>query len=64
MMKKSIVLLLILSMLLSVFMFGCSQDEEPVDTPPVDDQEPVDEPEGPVKPTSPQGQLTIGNTTE
>ena len=65
MMKKSIVLLLILSMVLSAFLFGCSPKEKPVDKPDVVDKNPADdEPKAPTKPTSPQGQLTIGNTTE
>lgn len=64
MMKKSIVLLLILSVVLSAFLFGCSPKEKPVDTPDVVDKDPVDEPAAPTKPTSPRGELTIGNTTE
>lgn len=57
--KKSIVLLLVFTLLLSM-LAGCSTTEEPV-TP----EEPVvEEPVTGGKPTSPTGQLTIGNTTE
>lgn len=66
MMKKSIMLLLILSMVLSAFLVGCSPSEEPVDTPPVDGTEdPVEDPAdvaGP--PAEPMGEIIIGNTTE
>ncbi len=65
MMKKSIVLLLVLTMVLSV-LAGCAKKEEPpVATP--DPAPSVDTPAPDVadaKPTSPQGQITIGNTTE
>ncbi|MDR7870635.1 MAG: ABC transporter substrate-binding protein [Tissierellaceae bacterium] len=62
MMKKSIALLLVLSMF-AAFLVGCTPKEEPVDTPDVVDQEPVDEePAGP--PSEPTGQFIIGNNTE
>ncbi len=65
MMKKSIALLLVLVMVLSV-LAGCTKKEEtPVATP--DPAPSVDTPAPDVadaKPTSPQGQITIGNTTE
>lgn len=65
MMKKSIVLLLVLTMVLSV-LAGCAKKEEtPVVTP--DPAPSVDTPAPDVadaKPTSPQGQITIGNITE
>lgn len=67
MMKKSIMLLLILSMVLSVFLIGCSPSDEPVDTPPVDGTEdPVEDPgdDVPGPPSEPTGQLIIGNSTE
>ena len=65
MMKKSIVLLLVLTMVLSV-LAGCAKTEEP----PVATPDPAPGTETPApdvveaKPTSPQGQITIGNTTE
>ena len=67
MMKKSIVLLLILSMVLSAFLVGCSPSDEPVDTPPVDSgtEDPVEDPgdvAGP--PAEPMGEVIIGHTTE
>ena len=37
MMKKSILLLLVFSMVLSAFLMGCSPKEEPTDTPPTDE---------------------------
>lgn len=65
MMKKSIVLLLVLTMVLSV-LAGCTPKEEtPVVTP--DPAPSVDTPAPDVadaKPTSPQGQITIGSITE
>lgn len=66
MMKKSIALLLVLVMVLSV-LAGCAKKEDPpvVSTP--DPAPSVDTPAPDVadtKPTSPQGQITIGNTTE
>lgn len=67
MMKKSIVLLLILSMVLSAFLVGCSSSNEPVDTPPVEQpgsSDPVVEPEVSGPPAEPMGEIIIGNTTE
>lgn len=64
MMKKSILLLLVFSMVLSAFLMGCSPKEEPTDTPPTDEpgDEPGDEVTGP--PSEPMGQIIVGNTTE
>lgn len=62
--KKSLVILLALVMVLSVFLSACAPKEEPVATP---EPAPVDTPATPAepaKPTSPTGELTIGNTTE
>ena len=65
MMKKSIMLLLVLSMVLSAFLVGCSPKEESVDTPPVDNtEEPVDVDEVAGPPAEPMGQIIIGNNTE
>ena len=65
MMKKSIILLLILSMVLSAFLIGCSPKDEKVDTPPVVDQDPGDEEDDvPQPPSEPTGQVIIGNNTE
>lgn len=65
MMKKSIVLLLVLSLVLSAFLVGCKPKEEKVDTPqtdvvdtPGEDEDISDEP------VAPSGQIIIGNTTE
>ena len=59
MMKKSILLLLVFSMVLSAFLMGCSPKEEPTDTPPTDEpgDEPGDEVTGP--PSEPMGQIML-----
>jgi len=64
MMKKSIVLLLILTLVLSTFLVGCKPKEKDVVTPdpaPGTDT-PVDVVEEPAR--TPGGQITIGNNTE
>ena len=71
--KKTLVFLLVLSMVLSAFAFACGKktDEEPKDTgteteAPADDEnaeEPADD-ETAERPTEPSGQLIIGTTTE
>ncbi len=65
--KKSLIILLALTMVLSVVLSACAPKEEPAATPapapaetPATPAEPAEAP----KPTSPQGQLTVGNTTE
>lgn len=65
--KKSIIILLALTMVLSVVLAACAPKEEPAVTPapaPVETPVTPAEPAAPVKPTSPTGELTIGNTTE
>ena len=63
--KKSIIILLALTMALSVLMSACAPKNEPVATPePSPTPAPVDTPAEPTRPTSPSGQLTIGNGTE
>ena len=67
MMKKSVVLLLILTLVLSMGLAGCTPKDEPADTPDtdvVDDTETDDEEEVAGAPTEPTGQITIGNKTE
>ena len=71
--KKTLVFLLVLSMVLSAFAFACDKktDEEPAETgteteAPADDEnaeEPADD-ETAERPTEPSGQLIIGTTTE
>lgn len=73
--KKTLVFLLVLSMVLSAFAFACGKttDEEPeepgteTDAPADDenaeDEEPADD-ETAERPTEPSGQLIIGTTTE
>ena len=72
--KKTLVFLLVLSMVLSAFAFACGKktDEEPeepgteTETPAEDentDEEPSDD-ETAERPTEPSGQLIIGTTTE
>lgn len=72
--KKTLVFLLVLSMVLSAFAFACGKktDEEPeepgteTDAPAEDensDEEPSDD-ETAERPTEPSGQLIIGTTTE
>lgn len=72
--KKTLVFLLVLSMVLSAFAFACGKktDEEPeepgteTDAPAEDensDEEPADD-ETAERPTEPSGQLIIGTTTE
>ena len=71
--KKTLVFLLVLSMVLSAFAFACGKktDEEPAETgteteAPADDEnaeEPADD-ETAERPTEPSGQLIIGTTTE
>lgn len=63
-MKRSILMLLILSMVLSSFLVGCSSKQEPADTPPADVGEEPSGEETPQKPSEPMGQIIIGNTTE
>lgn len=76
--KKSIIVLLVLSLMVSAFLIGCtpSDDGEPVDpdTPTDNDtpegEEPdaedpdAEDPDAGAAPESPQGELSIGNTTE
>lgn len=67
MMKKSIIFLLVLTMVLSAFMAGCTPKEEPVDTPPTDVVDTPDDGEEDVvagPPAEPFGQIIIGDTTE
>ena len=67
MMKKSIVFLLVLTLVLSMGLAGCTPKEEPVDTPDtdiVDETETDDEDEVAGPPSEPTGQITIGNSTE
>ena len=66
MMKKSIIFLLILTLVLSAFLVGCKpKEEQPVDTPGTGDVTPIDDPADVSDvPTEPTGQITIGNTTE
>lgn len=71
--KKTLVFLLVLSMVLSAFAFACGKKtDEPAEEPgteteaPADDEnaeEPADE-EPAERPTEPSGQLIIGTTTE
>lgn len=71
--KKTLVFLLVLSMVLSAFAFACGKktDEKPAETgteteAPADDEnaeEPADD-ETAERPTEPSGQLIIGTTTE
>lgn len=65
-MKKSLVLLLALTLAFSAFLVGCTPKEQPVDqgtqTDTPTDQ--TDAPAGPQAPAEPMGQITIGNTTE
>ncbi len=60
MMKKSIIFLLVLTMVLSAFLVGCKPKDEAVDTPPADttpaDDTPVDVVE------EPSGTLVVGTT--
>lgn len=66
MMKKSLVLLLALTLAFSAFLVGCTPKEEPVDQPTQTDtpSDQTDNPAEPQAPTEPTGQITIGNTTE
>lgn len=66
MMKKSLVLLLALTLAFSAFLVGCTPKEEPVDQPNQTDtpSDQTDNPAEPQAPTEPTGQITIGNTTE
>ena len=67
MMKKSIIFLLVLTMVLSAFMAGCTPKEEPVDTPPTDVVDTPDEGDNDVvtgPPAEPTGEIKIGDTTE
>lgn len=68
MMKKSIVFLLILTLVLSMGLVGCKPKDEPADTPDtdvVDDVETDDDAEDVAgAPSEPTGQITIGDTTE
>ena len=68
--KKTLVFLLVLSMVLSAFAFACGKktDEEPADKgteteAPADGEESTDGETG-ERPTEPSGQLIIGNGTE
>lgn len=65
--RKNLVILLALIMALSIIVTACSPSEEPAATPeptpsetPAEPTEPAEAP----KPTSPTGEVTIGNTTE
>ncbi len=64
MMKKSIVFLLVLTMVLSTFLVACAPKDEEVDTPPVETGETPPEEDVEEEPAGPSGQITIGNTTE
>lgn len=59
MMKKVVGFLLILTLVLSVGLAGCTAKDEPVDTP---DTDVADEKVGP--PSEPMGQIILGNSTE
>lgn len=61
--KKSLILLLVLTLVLSTFLAGCAKKEEPVDQP-VETENPADTTSEPEEPTEPTGKITIGNTTE
>lgn len=72
-MKKGIVLLLVLTLVLSAFLVGCTpKDEQPVVEQDPVEQEPgtnageedSDDEQAIAPPTSPMGQIIIGNTTE
>lgn len=63
MMKRSIIFLLILTLVLSAFLVGCKPKEKDVTTPdPAPTDTPTDVVEEPAR--TPSGQITIGNTTE
>ena len=69
--KKTLVFLLVLSMVLSAFAFACGKktDEEPADQgteteAPADGEEPADGEDNAERPTEPSGQLIIGQITE
>ncbi len=58
--RKNLVILLALIMALSIVFSACSSSEEPAATPEPATESPAEAP----KPTSPTGEVTIGNTTE
>jgi len=60
MMKKSIIFLLVLTMVLSAFLAGCKPKEQPVDTPPADTGQTTPEPVEVVE--EPSGTLVVGIT--
>lgn len=62
--RKNLVILLALIMALSIVVSACSPKEEPAVTPEPAPSETPAEPAEAQKPTSPTGQVTIGNTTE
>lgn len=64
--KKSLIVLLVLSLMVSTFIIGCSPDDEEPDTaPPVEDENGEDEDTGEsTAPEEPTGEITIGNSTE
>lgn len=63
MMKRSIIFLLILTLVLSAFLVGCKPKEKDVTTPdPAPTDTPTDVVEEPAR--TPSGQITIGNNTE
>ena len=74
MMKRSIIFLLILTLVVSTFLVGCTNDNEEVETPDdgeevvVDDGDDMEEEDDDAdvsgRPAEPMGQITIGNTTE
>lgn len=63
MMKKSIIFLLVLTMVISAFAVGCKPKEEAVDTPPADTTE-TPQDDASAAPAEPTGQIIIGSTTE
>nr|WP_300005186.1 ABC transporter substrate-binding protein [Tissierella sp.] len=70
--KKSIIILLVLSLMVSAFLIGCTPKEEKPETPPAAGEETPEgeegeEPEEGEESTAPEtadGQIIIGNTTE
>lgn len=64
MMKKSIVFLLVLTLVLSAFLVGCKPKDNVVDTPPVDNGDTPNDEAKANEPVAPSGEITIGSTTE
>ena len=68
--KKSIIVLLVLSLMVSAFLIGCTPKDDKPETPPTSGEEtPGDDDNGEdagesTAPDEPTGQVTIGNSTE